>query len=56
MGDYRYFSGYTQQIDKVSASDLQQAAIRYLTDKNRTVAVLKKKAAPTNAPVIENEN
>lgn len=45
LGDYRYFSRYTQQIDKITAADIQRAAVKYLTTQNRTVAVLKKPAA-----------
>jgi predicted Zn-dependent peptidase len=55
MGDYRYFSSYTQQIDKVSAADIQQAAMKYLTEKNRTVAVLKKESKQPQKEMIENE-
>ena len=46
LGDYRYFSDYLPQIQKVTAGDIQAAAIRYLTAENRTVAVLNRKTAP----------
>jgi predicted Zn-dependent peptidase len=46
LGDYRYFSGYLPQIQKVTAGDVQAAAIRYLTAENRTVAVLNRKTTP----------
>lgn len=42
LGDYRYFSRYIEQIDKVTAADIQRAAVRYLAAENRTVAVLNK--------------
>ena len=46
LGDYRYFSDYLPRIQKVTAEDIQAAAIRYLTAENRTVAVLNRKTAP----------
>lgn len=42
LGDYRYFSDYLKNIDKVTAQDIQKAANTYLTKENRTVAVLNK--------------
>lgn len=46
LGDYRYFSDYLPQIQKVTAGDVQAAAIRYLTAGNRTIAVLNRKTDP----------
>jgi predicted Zn-dependent peptidase len=46
LGDYRYFSDYLPQIQKVMAGDVQAAAIRYLTAENCTVAVLNRKTEP----------
>jgi len=43
LGDYRYFSNYISQIDKVTAGDIQAAAAKYLVAENRTIAVLNKK-------------
>ena len=43
LGDYRYFSNYIFQIDKVTAVDIQKAASKYLIAENRTIAVLNKK-------------
>lgn len=40
LGDYRYFSNYIAQIDKITASDIQRVASEYLTRENRTVATL----------------
>ena len=40
FGDYRYFANYLNEIEKVSADDLQKAAKKYLTKNNRTVATL----------------
>lgn len=43
LGDYRYFSNYIAQIDKVTAGDIQATAAKYLVAENRTIAVLNKK-------------
>lgn len=43
LGDYRYFSNYISQIEKVTAVDIQAAAAKYLVAENRTIAVLNKK-------------
>jgi len=40
LGDYRYFSNYLNNIDKVSAADIQKAAKLYLNKENRTISVL----------------
>jgi zinc protease len=38
LGDYRYLTGYTAAIDKITPEDIRQAARTYLTRENRTVA------------------
>jgi len=38
MGDYRYLTGYTAAIDKITPDEIRQAARTYLTRENRTVA------------------
>jgi predicted Zn-dependent peptidase len=40
QGDYRYFSNYLSIIDKLTAADIQAAAVKYLSAENRTIAVL----------------
>ncbi len=45
-GDYRYLTGYIERIEKVTPKDVMAAATKYLTEENRTVAVLKKKEKP----------
>ncbi|HTZ39605.1 MAG TPA: pitrilysin family protein [Syntrophales bacterium] len=45
-GDYRYLTRYVQMIEKVTPKDVMAAAKKYLTEENRTVAVLKKKEKP----------
>ena len=45
-GDYRYMTRYVEMIEKVTPKDIMAAAKKYLTEENRTVAVLKKKEKP----------
>jgi predicted Zn-dependent peptidase len=45
-GDYRYLTRYIQMIEKVTPKDVMAVAKKYLTEENRTVAVLKKKEKP----------
>ena len=42
LGDYRYFARYISAIDEISAADIRNVAIQYLTAENRTTAILKK--------------
>ena len=41
VGDYRYIDRYLAGIEKVSAADVRQVAIKYLNKNNRTVGLLK---------------
>jgi predicted Zn-dependent peptidase len=43
LGDFRYFSNYLDLIEKVTAADIQKAAMLHLNKENRTIAVLNKK-------------
>ena len=43
LGDYRYFSEYLKNIEKVTAEDIRKAANTYLKKDNRTTAVLNNK-------------
>ena len=43
LGDYRYFSDYLKNIDKVTAQDIQNTATNYLKKENRTIATLDRK-------------
>jgi predicted Zn-dependent peptidase len=43
LGDFRYFSNYVTNIEKVTAADIQKTARLYLNTENRTIAVLNKK-------------
>jgi predicted Zn-dependent peptidase len=38
VGDFRYLTGYTAVIDKITPDDIRKAARTYLTGDNRTVA------------------
>ncbi|MBN1363908.1 MAG: insulinase family protein [Syntrophaceae bacterium] len=40
LGDYKYFSDYLDNIEKVTAEDILKAANNYLTKENRTTAFL----------------
>jgi len=53
LGDWKYINSYADEVDAVTAADLQRVARTYLTKENRTVAVfLRKEPAPaeTGAP------
>ena len=43
LGDYRYFSEYLKNIEKVTAEDIRKAANTYFKKDNRTTAVLNNK-------------
>ena len=43
LGDYKYFSDYLDNIEKVTADDIRKAANTYLNQHNRTTAFLNKK-------------
>jgi len=45
-GDYRYMTRYIDMIEKVTPKDIMEAAKKYLTEENRTVAVLQRKVKP----------
>jgi len=40
LGDYKYFANYLNMIDRVSATDIQNAAKKYFNKNNRTVGRL----------------
>ena len=54
LGDWRYLNTYADEIDAVTAADLQRVAKEYLTKENRTVGVfLRKEGAPAAAEDAE---
>src|SRR5712691_7761728 len=47
FGDWRYINTYAEEVDRVTAADLQRAARQYLTKENRAVGVfLRKEGSP----------
>ncbi len=43
LGDWRYINTYAEQVDKVTAADIQRVAGKHLTKVNRTVGVFVRK-------------
>jgi hypothetical protein len=53
LGDWRYINTYADQVEAVTAADLQRAARQYFTKENRTVGVfLRKEGAPPEDPEL----
>jgi predicted Zn-dependent peptidase len=53
LGDWRYINTYADQVEAVTAADLQRAARQYFTRENRTVGVfLRKEGAPPEDPEL----
>jgi predicted Zn-dependent peptidase len=51
LGDWKYINSYADEVDAVTAADIQRVARAYLTKENRTVGVfLRKEAAPAPSP------
>ena len=51
LGDWKYINSYADEVDAVTAADIQRVARTYLTKENRTVGVfLRKEAAPAPSP------
>lgn len=42
LGDWRYIVNYEQNIEKITPEELRDAANRYLSQDNRTIAIMKK--------------
>ncbi len=51
LGDYRYMTRYGRMIEKISPEDIMAAARKYLTEENRTVAVMRPAVRITNQEV-----
>ena len=45
LGDWRFLDTYAEEVDAVTAEDVQRLAREYLTRENRTVGVFLRKAA-----------
>lgn len=50
LGDWKYVNTYADEIDAVTAADLQRAAKQYLTKENRTVGTFLRKEGVGAAP------
>jgi predicted Zn-dependent peptidase len=51
LGDWKYINSYADEVDAVTAADIQRVARTYFTKENRTVGVfLRKEAAASPAP------
>jgi predicted Zn-dependent peptidase len=53
LGDWKYINSYADEVDAVTAADLQRVAKEYLTKENRTVGIFLRKegAAPADPEV-----
>jgi predicted Zn-dependent peptidase len=45
LGDWKYINSYADEVDAVTAADIQRVARAYLAKENRTVGVFLRKAA-----------
>ena len=53
LGDWRYINTYADQVEAVTAADIQRAARQYFTRENRTVGVfLRKEGGPPEDPEL----
>jgi predicted Zn-dependent peptidase len=50
LGDWKYINSYADEVDAVTAADIQRVARAYLTKENRTVGVFLRKEAPPPPP------
>jgi len=50
LGEWKYINSYAEEVDAVTAADIQRVARAYLTKENRTVGVFLRKAAPAEPP------
>jgi predicted Zn-dependent peptidase len=55
FGDWRYINTYAEEVDRVTAADLQRAAKRYFTKENRTVGVFLRKTGVAAAAADDPE-
>jgi predicted Zn-dependent peptidase len=54
-GDWRYINTYAEEVDRVTAADIQRAAKQYFTKENRTVGVFLRKPADAAADAADPE-
>jgi predicted Zn-dependent peptidase len=55
FGDWRYINTYAEEVDRVTAADLQRAAKQYFTKENRTVGVFLRKPGDAAAAADDPE-
>jgi len=55
FGDWRYINTYAEEVDRVTAADLQRAAKQYLTNENRTVGIFLRKTGDAAAAADDPE-
>jgi predicted Zn-dependent peptidase len=55
FGDWRYINTYAEEVDRVTAADLQRAAKQYFTKENRTVGVFLRKTGDAAAAADDPE-
>ena len=55
FGDWRYINTYAEEVDRVTAADLQRAAKQYFTKENRTVGVFLRKSGDAAAAADDPE-
>jgi predicted Zn-dependent peptidase len=48
LGDWKYINSYADEVDAVTAADIQRVARTYFTKENRTVGVFLRKEAPAS--------
>ena len=49
FGDWRYINTYAEEVDRVTAADIQRTAKEYLTKENRTVGIFLRKGGDSAA-------
>jgi predicted Zn-dependent peptidase len=55
FGDWRYINTYAEEVDRVTAADIQRAAKQYFTKENRTVGVFVRKPGDAAAAADDPE-
>jgi predicted Zn-dependent peptidase len=55
LGDWHYINTYAEEVDRVTAADIQRAARQYFTKENRAVGVFLRKEAAAGAPAAADD-
>jgi predicted Zn-dependent peptidase len=56
FGDWRYINTYAEEVDRVTAADIQRAAKEYFTKENRTVGVFLRKGGEATADAAADDD